>query len=208
MVSIWNTPCFILSYEYCPFSIVPETAAAGDTFAARFAGALAASKTVTTPITIPLITPGILMRPSGILENSSPTTKRNTMHPSQVKTIPETMPIGIATRHQFNASSFTKCRTWLLLIPMHRIIPKNFVLWATLLLMLPAIIKTPASKISTTSNIATGCSCCHCSLRIKSGNVIRCFSCSLVISMRIPISTILNNAVTRKTAMAIHPIVI
>ena len=41
-----------------------------------------------------------------------------------------------------------------LLMPMQRIMPKNWVRWARLLFMLPEIISTPASSTSTNSTAA------------------------------------------------------
>ena len=56
--------------------------------------------------------------------------------------------MGIAVLHQFKASSLTKRIICCLLIPMQRIIPKNLVRCATLLLMLLEIISTPAASMS------------------------------------------------------------
>ena len=55
--------------------------------------------------------------------------------------------MGIALLHQFNASSRTKRMICFLLAPMQRIMPKNFVLWETLLFMQLEIISTPAVRI-------------------------------------------------------------
>ena len=86
----------------------PETAVTGDTFAARFAGDLAARSTVTIPTIIPLIIPMMLIPNRGISENSSPTIKRRAAHKPQVDTVPSISPAGTAVLHQFSASSRTK----------------------------------------------------------------------------------------------------
>ena len=92
--------------------------------------------------------PKILIPKRGISENSSLTTKRSTAHSPHVVTTPKIRPMGTAVLHQFNASRRTNRIICCLLIPMQRIIPKNLVLWATLLFILLEIIKTPAIKIS------------------------------------------------------------
>ena len=62
--------------------------------------------------------------------------------------------MGTAVLHQLRASSRTNRMTWRLLMPMQRIMPKNWVRWARLLFMLPEIISTPASSTSTNSTAA------------------------------------------------------
>ena len=96
----------------------------------------------------------------GMWENSSPTRKRRAAHSPQEQRIPRMRPMGTAVLHQFRASSLTKRMICLRLIPMQRIIPKNCVLWATLLLMLPEIIRTPAARISRHSTAAVSRSDC------------------------------------------------
>ena len=62
--------------------------------------------------------------------------------------------MGTAVLHQLRASSRTNRMTCRLLMPMQRIMPKNWVRWARLLFMLPEIISTPASSTSTNSTSA------------------------------------------------------
>ena len=53
-------------------SVLPETAAIGETLEARFAGACAASNTVTMPTTAPLASPTGLSANTGVPANSPP----------------------------------------------------------------------------------------------------------------------------------------
>ena len=152
-----------------PSSGPPETAAAGGTFEARPAGAPAAIRTVTTPTRAPLTIPVTLTPNRGMWENSSPTRKRRAAHRIQVVTIPSARPMGTAVLHQFRASSRTKRLTCCRLIPMQRIMPKNCVLCATLLLMLPEIIRTPAARIIRHSAAAVTRSVCPMALSNTSG---------------------------------------
>ena len=150
-MSIEKSPVLTLrrtSFVSFPF---PETAMIGDTLPARFAGALAASSTVTVPIRTPLIIPIRLIPKRGMAVNSSLTINLRTAHRIHVLTVPNRMPTGIAVLHQLRASSFTKRASCLRLIPIQRIIPKNFVRCATVLLMLPEIISTPAMRINKNS---------------------------------------------------------
>lgn len=91
-----NIPVRTARLTRLAFCAFPETAATGDTFAACLAGALAASSTVTNPMTMPLIIPIGLIPKSGIVVNSSLTTNRSTAHKAHVQTVPSTMPMGIA----------------------------------------------------------------------------------------------------------------
>lgn len=92
---------------------------------------------------------------------------------------------------------------------MHRIIPKNFVLCVTLLLILLEIINTPAVSTNTKNTMAAIQSVCPVVLLMISCNVKwLCLFTNLVCSIRIPISAILKMEVTRKTAKIIHKMVI
>ena len=153
-VSTLNRRVFTVWCALPSFCELPETAVTGDTFAARFAGAPAASNTVTIPTTIPLTIPGMLMPNRGMPENSSPTKKRRAAHRHHVTAIPSATPAGIAVLHQFRASSLTKRIICCRLIPRQRIIPKNFVLWVILLFILLEIINTAAVNISTNNTPA------------------------------------------------------
>ena len=113
--------CFAL-ITICEF---PEAAVTGETFAALFAGELAAINTVRTPTITPLTMPIALKPNSGIFANSSPTSNFSTAHKIQDVTIPSTTPAGTAVLHQFNASRRMKRVICRLLMPMQRIIPKN-----------------------------------------------------------------------------------
>lgn len=64
-------------------------------------------------------------------------------------------PTGMAVLHQFSASLRTNLRTCLWSAPRHLIIPKKRILRATLLFMLPEIIRTPAVVTSTARTAAT-----------------------------------------------------
>ena len=134
----------------------PDTAVAGETLAARFAGACAARKTVTIPITAPDNIPGTLTPNTGIFSHSPPTIYFSPAQIIQETTTPRAVPTGTALLHQFNASSLTIRTIWLRLAPMQRSIPKNCVLRATLLFMLPEIIITPAARIMTNRTPARG----------------------------------------------------
>ncbi|ACA55173.1 hypothetical protein CLK_0109 [Clostridium botulinum A3 str. Loch Maree] len=92
-----------------------------------------------------------------------------------------------------------------LLIPMQRIIPKNFVLWATLLFILLEIISTPAISISTNSTAAVEYRVCAATLLPSSCSArLPCLFSNLVSSILTPISAILKTAVTKNTANIIH----
>ena len=65
-VSILKRCGFAIRCTLFAFSQFPETAAIGDTFAARFAGAPAANSTVIMPIVIPAKIPPILTPKTGI----------------------------------------------------------------------------------------------------------------------------------------------
>ena len=136
------------------FWVLPETAAIGETFAARFAGACAASSTVTTPTTAPAHRPAGLSCQTGVAANSPPMPYRSAAQIVQLAKVPSTRPMGTAVLHQLRASSRTNRMTCRLLMPMQRIMPKNWVRWARLLFMLPEIISTPASSTSTNSTAA------------------------------------------------------
>ena len=92
------------------------------------------------------------------------------------------------------------------LIPIQRIIPKNFVLWATVLLMLPEIIRTPASRMRMNSAIPVKKSVwtIAVSMMVEKEKSWACFSVSLACSMRTSISDTLKIAVTRNTAKMMH----
>ena len=159
----WWIPNAVSTFEkrtsaaWRTFSIFPEfpdTAAAGDTFDARFAGDCAASSTVRIPTTMPKIIPIMLIPKTGISENSA-LTSRITAQSPHVTTMPGIIPAGTAILHQFSASSRTKHRICFLLAPIQRIMPKNLERSAISLFKLPAIIKTPASKINTNKIAAT-----------------------------------------------------
>ena len=106
------------------FSVFPEIPAAGDTFAARFAGALAAISTVMIPITVPLMIPMGLSLKTGIFSHSPPMTYLRIAQIPQDASVAIMIPKGIAFLHQFNASSLTMCLIWALLVPIQRSIPK------------------------------------------------------------------------------------
>ena len=181
----------------------------GDTFAACFAGAFAAISTVISPTKIPQTMPKILIPKRGISENSSLTTKRSTAHSPHVVTTPKIRPMGTAVLHQFNASRRTNRIICCLLIPMQRIIPKNLVLWATLLFILLEIIKTPAIKISRNRTTATERRVCPMELPSKSPiEKLPCLPTNRACSIRKSISAILNTAVTINTANTMQSSVI
>ena len=159
----WWTPnaismCFVPNRtpwrSFAPCDTFPETAVIGRTLAARFAGACAASKTVTRPTTMPHPTPTGLNITTGIVSHSPPMPYRRTAQTVQLASVPSKRPSGMAVLHQFSASSRTNRIICALLAPMHRSIPKNWVRWATLLFMLPEIIRTPAASTSTNSTAA------------------------------------------------------
>ena len=68
-------------------------------------------------------------------------------HRIQELTVPRMTPMGMAVLHQLRASSRTNRASCCRLMPMQRIIPKNLIRWATVLLMLPEIISTPEIRI-------------------------------------------------------------
>lgn len=119
-----------------------------------FAGACAASSTVTTPTTTPAHRPAGLSCQTGVAANSPPMPYRSAAQIVQLAKVPSTRPMGTAVLHQLRASSRTNRMTCRLLMPMQRIMPKNWVRWARLLFMLPEIISTPASSTSTNSTAA------------------------------------------------------
>ncbi len=201
-----NTPTRTARRTRLVFPAFPETAAMGDTFAACFAGALAASSTVTVPMTIPLMIPTGLIPKRGIAVNSSRTTNRRNAHKIHVLTVPRAMPMGIAVLHQLRASSRTNHFNCRRLIPIQRIIPKNFVRWATVLLMLPEIISTPASRIRMNNTPASKKRLWPIAVSMTAWKVYdpACFSLNLASSIRMSISAMLNIAVTRNTAKMIH----
>ena len=150
-VSIFANRVFAALLIFFPSPAFPVTADTGDTLDALFAGDCAAIRTVIIPTATPLTIPAALTPNNGILTNSSPAINRSRAHTPHVTRIPRMTPAGIAILHQFRASSLTKRIICSLLIPIQRIIPKNFVLWATLLFILPAIISAPAISIKINS---------------------------------------------------------
>ena len=92
---------------------------------------------------------------------------------------------------------------------MQRIIPKNWVLCATMLFMLLEIIKTPAIKISRNRTTATERRVCPMELPSKSPiEKLPCLPTNRACSIRKPISAILNTAVTINTANTMQSSVI
>lgn len=140
------------------------------------------------------------------MENSSRTTNHRMAHKTHVPAIPRATPAGMAVLHQFRASSRTNRRSCWRLMPMQRSIPKNLVRWATVLLMLPEIISTPAIRISRNSAPALRRRVCPIAVFMMAlkVNSRACFSVSLTCSMRTAISAILKIAVTRNTAKMMH----
>ena len=138
-----------------PISMLPDTAATGETFAARRAGECAAINTDITPTKTPLKMPSALNRNVNSL-NSPPTIFFRTTHTIHVTAILSAKPKGIAVLHQFRASSRTNCTICFLLAPMQRIMPKNFVRCETLLFIQLEIISTPAVKTKTDTTAASG----------------------------------------------------
>ena len=134
----------------------PDTAATGETREARFAGDLEASRTVSRPNTMPLTIPTRLTPNTGQSENSPCTQYRKIAPSTQETATPRAAPMGMAVLHQFRASNFTNRMTCRLLMPIQRIIPKNCVRWATVLLRLPEIIRIPAARISRNRTPAKG----------------------------------------------------
>ena len=200
VISIFRNLVFILRPARIPSSVFPEAAVTGDTLAALFAGVLAARSTVRSPTAIPAAIPIPLIPNNGSAENSSPTPSRRMMHRIHVITIPSSTPSGIAILHQFSASSLTKRMICFLLIPRQRIRPKNCVRWATSLLILPAIISTPAVKINTNRTAAVANSVWAITLSAASATEnVPCLARSLSNSILTPKSAMLNMAVTKKT---------
>ena len=161
----WETPsedstfkkrAFALCGLRFPSAALPDTAAIGETLAARFAGDWAAIHTVSTPSTAPLTMPTMLTPNTGISENSPPTRYRSTAFSPHARHVPSSTPIGTAVLHQFSASSRTKRTTCCLLMPTQRIMPKNCVRWAIVLFRLPEIISTPAISTSRNKIITSG----------------------------------------------------
>ncbi len=141
----------------CPISpAAPDTAAMGDACAARLAGACAAKNTVTTPMTTPQRIPTQLKVKTGMYANSTPTMYLSPALSPHVTAIPSRVPTKTAILHQYRASSRTKQMIWCLLAPRQRSMPKNCILWATLLFMLLVIIRTPATRIIRNSRPARG----------------------------------------------------
>jgi len=138
----------------------------------------------------------------GMVENSSRTTNRRMAHRTHVPAIPRATPAGMAVLHQFRASSRTNRRSCWRLMPMQRSIPKNLVRWATVLLMLPEIISTPAIRMRRNSAPAARRRVwpIEVSSMARKDRFWPCFSASRLCSMRTAISAMLKIAVTRKTA--------
>ena len=117
----------------------------GETFAAFFAGERAASKTVISPNRILAIILIQLIPKSGMDENHCGFIIRIAADKIQKINIDNIIPIGIAVLHQYNPSNRTKRIICFFVAPRQRSIPKNSVLFATLLLRLLEIIKIQVS---------------------------------------------------------------
>ena len=88
---------------------------------------------------------------------------------------------------------------------MQRIMPKNLVLWATLLFILLEIINTPATNTSRNRTAAVDSRACPRALSNRpEKDRAPCFSSSRPCSIRAPISAMLNTAVTINTAKMMH----
>ena len=148
-MSILNNWIFNAFFTGCKSFALPETAARGETFAALFAGDLAAKSTVNTPIKIPDAILGILILKIGISPKYIGLSPRKTIHKIQVIAIPIPTPIGIANRHHLKASLRTKRFTCLCVAPIHLINPKNSIRCATLLFKLLVIIIIAALRTRT-----------------------------------------------------------
>ena len=155
-VSTLNSRVLAARRIFRVFSVFPDTAAMGETFAACFAGKCAARNTVMIPTAAPQRIPGILTEKRGIFVNSPFTKNRRITHNIQQLTTPSRQPSGTAVLHQFNASSLTNRMICFLLAPIQRSMPKNAVRWATLLFIQLAIIKIPAASMITKQRAARG----------------------------------------------------
>ena len=116
--------------------IFSETAEMWEILDAFLAGESEDRNTEKKPISIPLIIPIKLIEKSGISENS-PATK-NFKIPDKIQVIktPSKIPIGIDFLQRLIDSSWTKWNICFFVIPRQRNIPKKFVLWEILLLIL------------------------------------------------------------------------
>lgn len=111
--------------------------------------------------------------------------------------------------HQFRASRRTKSVTCRLLMPRQRIMPKNRVRCATLLLMLLEIISTPANKTRKNIKTAVASSVCPSVLPNRSEKASApCLPVRRACSIRAPISAMLKMAVTMNTAKTMQSCVI
>ena len=125
ILNIWGLPGLLI---LCVFSAFPDTADTGDTLEARLAGEFDAINTVIPPTIVPHKIPITLTPNKGMVENSPATPYRKKAHSPHVMIIPNTTPTGTAVLHQLRASNLTNLFICFLLIPIQRIIPKNFVL--------------------------------------------------------------------------------
>ena len=153
-VSTWKNLVLAARLTLVISPVFPDTAARGEALEAFLAGALAASSTVTRPITAPAAIPGRLTPKTGISPKNLSLTYRSSAHRAQVTRTPASTPRGMAVTHQPRASRRTNRTICLFWAPRHRSMPKNPVLLAMLLLRLPDIISTPARTTRSASSAA------------------------------------------------------